>query len=76
MDLKIGSGLGIQRDLNGRYAIEARAFDGYNYSVVSRTEVEVTNEGANRRPTASLASNLDELYVNEKNSFYWKCIFR
>ena len=56
-------------DLNGRYAIEARAFDGYNYSVVSRTEVEVTNEGANRRPTASLASNLDELYVNEKIVF-------
>ena len=52
MDLKIGSGLGIQPDFNGRYAIEARAFDGYNYSVVSRTEVEVTNEGANRRPTA------------------------
>ena len=56
-------------DLNGRYAIEARAFDGYSYSLVSRTEVEVTNEGANRRPTASLDSNLNEVYVNDKIIF-------
>ncbi len=56
-------------DLNGRYAIEARAFDGFNYSTISRTEVEVTNEGANRRPTASLASNFDEVYINDKIIF-------
>ena len=56
-------------DLNGRYTIEARSFDGYNYSVIYSVEVEVTNDGANRRPTASLKSNFDEVYVNDKVIF-------
>ena len=56
-------------DLNGRYTIEARSFDGYNYSVIYSVEVEVTNDGANRRPTASLKSNFDEVYVNDKLIF-------
>jgi len=57
------------QDLNGRYTIEARSFDGYNYSVIYSVEVEVTNDGANRRPTASLKSNFDEVYVNDKVIF-------
>ena len=57
------------QDLNGRYTIEARSFDGYNYSVIYSVEVEVTNDGANRRPTASLKSNFEEVYVNDKVIF-------
>jgi hypothetical protein len=57
------------QDLNGRYTIEARSFDGYNYSVIYSVEVEVTNDGANRRPTASLRSNFEEVYVNDKVIF-------
>ena len=57
------------QDLNGRYTIEARSFDGYNYSVIYSVEVEVTNDGANRRPTASLKSNFEEVYVNDKIIF-------
>ena len=57
------------QDLNGRYTIEARSFDGYNYSVIYSIEVEVTNDGANRRPTASLKSNFEEVYVNDKIIF-------
>ena len=56
-------------DLNGRYTIEARSFDGLNYSEIYRVEVEVTNDGANRRPTASLNSNYDQVYVNQKIIF-------
>ena len=56
-------------ELNGRYTIEARSFDGLNYSSIYTVEVEVTNDGANRRPTASLKSNYDERYVNEKLIF-------
>ncbi len=56
-------------DLNGRYTLEARAFDGYNYSVTYSVEVEVTNDGANRRPTASLKSDLMEVYTLDKIIF-------
>jgi len=56
-------------DLNGRYTIEARSFDGYTYSSIFSIDVEVTNEGSNRRPTAYLTSNLDELYVGDKIIF-------
>ena len=56
-------------DLNGRYTIEARSFDGYNYSSIFSIDVEVTNEDSNRRPTAYLNSNLDELYVGDKIIF-------
>ena len=56
-------------DLNGRYTIEARSFDGYNYSSIFSIDVEVTNEGSNRRPTAYLTSNLNELYVGDKIIF-------
>ena len=56
-------------DLNGRYTLEARSFDGLNYSEVYQVEVEVTNDGANRRPTASLNSNYDQVYVNQKIIF-------
>ena len=48
------------KDLNGRYTIEARSFDGYNFSSVFSIDVEVTNEGSNRRPTAYLNSNINE----------------
>jgi hypothetical protein len=57
------------QDLNGRYTLEARSFDGYNYSVIYSVEVEVTNDGANRRPTASLKSNLMEVYTFDKIIF-------
>jgi len=57
------------QDLNGRYTLEARAFDGYNYSVTYSVEVEVTNDGANRRPTASLKSDLMEVYTLDKIIF-------
>jgi len=56
-------------DFNGRYTIEARSFDGYNYSSTYSVEVEVTNDDANRRPTASLKSNFEEVYVNDKIIF-------
>ena len=56
-------------DLNGRYTIEARSFDGYSYSSIFSIDVEVTNEGSNRRPTAYLNSNLNELYVGDKIIF-------
>ncbi|MEC8706998.1 MAG: PKD domain-containing protein, partial [Candidatus Thermoplasmatota archaeon] len=56
-------------DLNGRYTVQARSFDGYNYSSIFSIDVEVTNEGSNRRPTASLSSNLNEVYVGEKIIF-------
>ena len=56
-------------DLNGRYTIQARSFDGYSFSSIFSVEIEVTNEGANRRPTAYLTSNLEELYVDEKIIF-------
>ena len=55
--------------MNGRYTIEARSFDGYTYSSIFSIDVEVTNEGSNRRPTAYLTSNLDELYVGDKIIF-------
>ena len=56
-------------DLNGRYTVQARSYDGYNYSSIFSVDVEVTNEGSNRRPTASLSSNLNEVYVGEKIIF-------
>ena len=56
-------------DLNGRYTIEARSFDGYNYSSVFSVDVEVTNEGSNRRPTAYLTSNYNEVYVGDNVIF-------
>ncbi len=56
-------------DLNGRYTLEARSFDGQNYSVIYSVNVEVTNDGANRRPTANLKSNLMELYILDKIIF-------
>ena len=56
-------------DLNGRYTLEARSFDGFNFSVVYSVEVEVTNDGANRRPTADLEANYYEVYNNEKIIF-------
>jgi len=54
------------QDLNGRYTIEARSFDGFNFSEIYSIEVEVTNDGANRRPTASLESSSYEVNVNDK----------
>ena len=57
------------QDLNGRYTLEARSFDGQNYSVIYSVDVEVTNDGANRRPTADLKSNLMELYTLDKIIF-------
>ncbi len=56
-------------DLNGRYTVQARSFDGYNYSSIFSVDVEVTNEDSNRRPTAYLTSNLNEVYVGEKIIF-------
>ncbi|MFL2940353.1 MAG: S8 family serine peptidase [Candidatus Poseidoniales archaeon] len=56
-------------DLNGRYTVQARSFDGHNYSSIFSIEVEVTNEGSNRRPTASLTSNFNEVYVGENIIF-------
>ena len=54
------------QDLNGRYTIEARSFDGFNFSDVYSIEVEVTNDDANRRPTAVLESSSYEVHVDEK----------
>ena len=56
-------------DLNGRYTVQARSYDGYNYSSIFSIDVEVTNEGSNRRPTAYLSSNLNEVFVGEKIIF-------
>ena len=57
------------QDLNGRYRIEARAWDGFNYSSLATVEVEVTNDDANRRPTARLAADLLEVEVGNPVSF-------
>ena len=56
-------------DLNGRYTVQARSFDGYNYSSIFSIEVEVTNEDSNRRPTASLTSNYNEVFVGDNIIF-------
>ena len=45
------------------------AFDGFNYSTIYSVDVEVTNDGANRRPTASIKSNIMELYTNDEIVF-------
>ncbi len=52
-------------DLNGRYRIEARAWDGFNYSSSAAVEVEITNDDANRRPTARLSAEPLELEFGE-----------
>ncbi len=52
-------------DLNGRYRIEARAWDGFNYSSSATVEVEITNDDANRRPTARLSAEPFELEFGE-----------
>ena len=57
------------QDLNGRYTLEARSFDGFNYSTTYSVDVEVTNDGANRRPTASIKSDVNEVYVDDKIIF-------
>ena len=57
------------QDLNGRYTLEARSFDGFNFSAVYSVEVEVTNDGANRRPTADLKANYYEVDNNDKIIF-------
>ena len=57
------------QDLNGRYTIEARSFDGFNFSEIYSIEVEVTNDDANRRPTAVLESSSFEAYVEDKIIF-------
>ena len=57
------------QDLNGRYTLEARSFDGFNYSIIYSVDVEVTNDGANRRPTASIKSDVDEIYIDDKIQF-------
>ena len=57
------------QDLNGRYTLESRSFDGFNYSNIYSVDVEVTNDGANRRPTASINSDISELYVSDKILF-------
>jgi len=51
--------------LNGRYRIEARAWDGFNYSSSAIVEVEITNDDANRRPTARLSAEPLELEFGE-----------
>ncbi len=56
-------------DLNGRYTVQARSFDGSNHSSIFSIDVEVTNEGSNRRPTAYLTSDLNEVYVGENIIF-------
>ncbi|MED6305781.1 MAG: S8 family serine peptidase [Candidatus Thermoplasmatota archaeon] len=56
-------------DLNGRYTLEARSFDGFNFSAVYAVDVEVTNDGTNRRPTANLEANNYDIYSNEKIVF-------
>jgi len=56
-------------DFNGRYTIEARSFDGFQYSSVFSINVEVTNDDANRRPTASIASDSTSVFVNDKIIF-------
>ena len=57
------------QDLNGRYTLEARSFDGFNYSAIYSVDVEVTNDGANGRPTASIKSDANEIYIGDKIVF-------
>ena len=57
------------QDFNGRYTIEARSFDGFQYSSIFSVEVEVVNEDGNRRPTASIVAESKSVYVNDKIIF-------
>ncbi|MEC9354468.1 MAG: PKD domain-containing protein, partial [Candidatus Thermoplasmatota archaeon] len=57
------------QDLNGRYRVEARAWDGFNYSSLATVEVEVTNDDANRRPTVRLTADPLDVPVGEPVSF-------
>ncbi|RLF26559.1 MAG: hypothetical protein DRN01_04485, partial [Thermoplasmata archaeon] len=44
---------------NGRYKIEARAFDGFDYSNIALVNVTVNNTGVNWRPTVTIQSPKD-----------------
>jgi len=57
------------QELNGRYTLQARSYDGFQYSSIFSVEVEVTNDGTNRRPTASLSSSDETIFVNENIIF-------
>ena len=57
------------QELNGRYTLQARSYDGFQYSSIFSVEVEVTNDGTNRRPTASLSSSDKTIFVNENIIF-------
>ena len=57
------------QELNGRYTLQARSYDGFQYSSIFSVEVEVTNDGTNRRPTASLSSSDTTIFVNQNIIF-------
>ena len=57
------------QELNGRYTLQARSYDGFQYSSIFSVEVEVTNDGTNRRPTASLSSSDTIIFVNQNIVF-------
>ena len=60
------------QEFNGRYNLQARSFDGFQYSSIFSVDVEVTNGDTNRRPTASLESSYDgynTIFVNDNIVF-------
>ena len=50
---------------NGDYTIQARAFDGKDYSGIQEITVTVENEGENAKPTANLDASSLEVLVDE-----------
>ena len=60
------------QEFNGRYNLQARSFDGFQYSSIFSVDVEVTNDDTNRRPTASLESSYNSynsIFVNDNIVF-------
>lgn len=50
---------------NGDYTVQARAFDGTDYSGIQEITVTVENEGENAKPTANLDTSSLEVLVDE-----------
>lgn len=54
---------------NGEYTIEARAYDGEDFSDISSITVTVENEGANTIPTAEIEASTVEVLTDETVTF-------
>jgi len=57
------------QEANGEYTLQARAFDGEDYSEIFEITVTVDNEGENVRPTASIDASTLEILAGETVDF-------